>query len=100
MAVSDTIVSFMNYGIEKTPREIMLLLGDRIQQLRKQKKMSRENLAERSGVPAPTLRKFEQTGIISLESLLKLVKTLGRLEEFDSMLQPNDLESKRYLFDD
>ncbi|MNJ88777.1 helix-turn-helix protein [compost metagenome] len=90
----------MNYGIEKTPKEIMLLFGDRIQQLRKKKKMSRENLAERSGVPAPTLRKFEQTGIISLESLLKLVKTLGKLEEFETLLQPDDLESKRYLFDD
>lgn len=78
----------------------MLLFGDRIQQLRKKKKMSREQLAARSGVPAPTLRKFEQTGIISLESLLKLVKTLGRLEEFEPLLQPDDLESKRYLFDD
>lgn len=90
----------MNYGIEKTSREIAVLLAERIRQLRKNKKMSRENLAERSGVPAPTLRKFEQTGIISLESLLKLVKTLGRLEEFELLLLPNDLESKRYLFDD
>lgn len=88
------------YGLEKTPREIMLLLGERIRQLRKERKMSRQELANRSGVPAPTLRKFEQTGIISLESLLKLVKTVGRLEEFEKLLLPNDLESKRYLFDD
>lgn len=88
------------YGLEKTPREIMFLLGERIQQLRKERKMSRQELANRSGVPAPTLRKFEQTGIISLESLLKLVKTVGRLEEFEKLLLPNDLESKRYLFDD
>ena len=88
------------YGIEKTPKQVMLQLGERVRQLRKAQKMSRQDLADRSGVPSPTLRKFEQTGIISLESLLKLVQIFGRLEEFEKLLQPNDLESKRYLFDD
>ena len=78
----------------------MLQLGERVRQLRKAQKMSRQDLADRSGVPSPTLRKFEQTGIISLESLLKLVQIFGRLDEFEKLLQPNDLESKRYLFDD
>lgn len=90
----------MNYGIEKTPKQVMLQLGERVRQLRKARKMSRQELADRSGVPAPTLRKFEQTGIISLLSLLKLVQIFGRLEEFEQLLEPNDLESKRYLFDD
>jgi len=89
----------MRYGLEYTPKEIMLLLGERVFRLRKEQKMSRLELANRSGVPAPTLRKFEKTGIISLESLLKLVKVFGRLEEFELLLQPN-LESKRHLFDD
>lgn len=88
------------YGLEKTPKEITLILGKRVTQLRKERKMSREDLANRSGVPASTLRKFEQTGMISLESLLKLVKVFNRLEEFEKLLQPNDLESKRHLFDD
>lgn len=78
----------------------MLQLGERVRQLRKVKKISRQELADRSGVPAPTLRKFEQTGIVSLESLLKLVTILGRLEEFEQLLEPTDLESKRHLFDD
>jgi transcriptional regulator with XRE-family HTH domain len=90
----------VNYGIEKTPKQVMLQLGERVKQLRKVKKISRQELADRSGVPAPTLRKFEQTGIISLESLLKLVTILGRLEEFEQLLEPTDLESKRHLFDD
>jgi len=38
-------------------------------------------LAERSGVPLPTLRKFEQQGMISLESFLKLLMVLGNLED-------------------
>ena len=90
----------MGYGINKTPNEITYLLGQRLQQLRKERKMSREELAQRSGVPAPTLRKFEQTGAVSLETLLKLVKVFGKLNEFEKLLISNDLESKRYLFDD
>lgn len=89
----------MNYGIEKTPRELMYIFGERIKHLRKEQKISRRHMADISGVPAPTLRKFEKTGIISLESFLMLVKTLRRLEEFEQLLQPNYLESKRYLFD-
>lgn len=100
MAIFDIIVSFMSYGINKTSKEIMLLLAERIHTLRKERKMSRAELANRSGVPAPTLRKFEQTGTISLESLLKLTKILGRLQEFEKLLIPDNLESKRYLFDE
>lgn len=76
------------------------LLAGRVKKLRKERKISREELAGRSGVSTPSLRRFEDTGMISLESLLKLVKVLGRLEEFEKLLQPDDLESKRYLFDD
>ena len=41
---------------------------------------TQEGLAKRAGVPLATLRKFEQKGLISLESFLKLAMTLGMLE--------------------
>lgn len=43
--------------------------------------LTQEGLAQRSGVPLPTLRKFEQKGFISLESFLKLQMVLGGLED-------------------
>lgn len=42
--------------------------------------LTQEGLAVRSGVPLPTLRKFEQKGAISLESFLKLQMVVGGLE--------------------
>lgn len=42
--------------------------------------LTQEGLATRSGVALPTLRKFEQKGIISLESFLKLLMILNALE--------------------
>lgn len=48
---------------------------------RLQMELTQQGLAVRSGVPLPTLRKFEQKGSISLESFLKLQMVLGGLED-------------------
>ena len=42
--------------------------------------LTQEGLATRSGVSLPTFRKFEQKGVISLESFLKLLMILNGLE--------------------
>ena len=50
--------------------------------------LTQEGLADRSGVPLSTLRKFEQKGVISLESFLKLLSVVGDLEEMMNVLKP------------
>ncbi|WOF75179.1 helix-turn-helix transcriptional regulator [Parvibaculaceae bacterium PLY_AMNH_Bact1] len=50
--------------------------------------LTQAGLAERSGVSLPTLRKFEQKGLISLESFLKLSMALGSLEKFVAAAEP------------
>jgi len=52
---------------------------------------TQEGLAKRAGVPLPTLRKFEQKGLISLESFLKILMVLGSLEDLVSALE-NDVD--------
>jgi transcriptional regulator with XRE-family HTH domain len=47
--------------------------------------LSQKSLSERSGVSYGTLKKFEQTGKISLESLLKLALALNQLEGFEKI---------------
>ncbi|MFT5147143.1 MAG: helix-turn-helix domain-containing protein [Flavobacteriales bacterium] len=86
------------YGDDKSPKEIMLLLSKNVIVLRKQEKMSQKELSERSGVAYASIRKFESTGIISLESLLKICETLKRLTDFESILQQNDIKRKKDLF--
>lgn len=58
---------------------------------RKRLGLSRELLAERSSVPAPTIKKFETTGLISLRQFLLLWQTLDDLSRLYSILkeQPN-----------
>ncbi|HNG47923.1 MAG TPA: helix-turn-helix transcriptional regulator [Agitococcus sp.] len=58
---------------------------------RKQKKWSRQELAERSGVPAATIKHFESTGQISLRQFLLLWQLLDSLDtilELTSLKQP------------
>lgn len=50
--------------------------------------LTQEGLAERSGVPLSTLRKFEQKGLISLDSFLKILSVVGGLEEMLNVLKP------------
>lgn len=56
-------------------------------------------MAERSGVSLGSLKRFESHGKISLESFLKLVHLLGRLEEFSHLLNPTEnLDEVKKLF--
>jgi HTH-type transcriptional regulator/antitoxin HipB len=50
-------------------------------------------LAQRSGVSLASLRRFEDSGRISLESLLELAFALNRLDDFASLLQPSRASS-------
>ena len=51
-----------------------------LRQLREQARLSREALAERSSVPAATIKKFELTGQISFRQLLLLWQSLDDLK--------------------
>lgn len=55
--------------------------------------LTQEGLAERSGVALPTLRKFERTGALSLESFLKLHMVLGGLED---ILKATQIKEESY----
>lgn len=75
------------YSLIPTPYEVSKEIAQRHRKLRKQHKMSQEEMAERSGVSLGSLKRFENTGKISLESLLKLIHLLGRLDDFDHVLK-------------
>ena len=74
------------YSLEPTPTEVSKNLANRFRILRKKRKISQQEMAERSGVSLGSLKRFENSGKISLESLLKLMHLLGRLNEIDSIL--------------
>ncbi|MCY4051374.1 MAG: helix-turn-helix transcriptional regulator [Gammaproteobacteria bacterium] len=62
-------------------------LREQVKAIRVSQGLTQAGLANRSGVPLPTLRKYEQTGRISLESFLKILMVLGCLETFVQALK-------------
>jgi len=78
------------YSLEPTPYETGLEIAQRHRALRKKLKISQKEMAERSGVSLGSLKRFERSGKISLESLLKLVHLLGRLSDFDHVLKEKE----------
>ena len=64
-----------------TPAKAQKKLAENARARRLQMELTQEGLAKRAGVALPTLRKFEQTGYISLESFLKLHMVLGGLDD-------------------
>ncbi len=78
------------YTLEPTPYEISMQIAQRHRALRKRQKTSQKEMAERSGVSLGSLKRFERSGKISLESLLKLAHLLGRLSDFDKVLEEKE----------
>ena len=70
---------------QRTCREINRDLARRLARLRKRKKISQKELALRSGVSFGSIKRFEQTGDISLISLTKIAIALQVEDEMDSL---------------
>ncbi len=76
-----------------TPYELLTKIAERSKEKRLSLDLSQQSLADCSGVSLGVLKKFERTGKISLESLLKLALVLDSLQEFDLLFSPKPLES-------
>ena len=71
-----------------TPASVMDALRGRYRDLRLSLDLTQSALAKRSGVSLGTIKRFESTGKISLEALLKLSLVLECLDEFDHLARP------------
>ncbi|RHJ84800.1 helix-turn-helix domain-containing protein [Parabacteroides sp. AM08-6] len=74
-----------NFDID-TPHELLAVLAGNLQKRRLEKGLSREALTELSGVPTPTIAKFEQKHTISLASYVALAKALGYSKAIKGLL--------------
>ncbi|MBN2860363.1 MAG: helix-turn-helix transcriptional regulator [Sphaerochaetaceae bacterium] len=65
-----------------TPKKATESIAENVREQRLLLNLTQAGLAKRSGVPVPTIRRFEQQGKISLESLVQLLMVLGTLDKF------------------
>jgi transcriptional regulator with XRE-family HTH domain len=85
----DNILSIMGkYSVNKVPSDILVLIAQNVVALRKEEGWTQQELSEKSDVSYGSIKRFETSGQISLESLLKIVESLRRLSEFENILLP------------
>lgn len=75
-----------------TPHKAQEKLAEHTKTKRLAMGLTQRGLAYRSGVKLATLRKFEQKGVISLESFLKLLMVLGALERVVEAVRPEQVK--------
>ncbi|WP_199721315.1 helix-turn-helix domain-containing protein [Neisseria weixii] len=71
-----------------------------LRNLRKLQGYSREKLAEISTVPAPTIKKFETTGQISLRQFLLLWQSLDDLQKLYALTQKSVIQEHPKTIED
>jgi len=69
------------------PRDVLLTLRTWLRSERQRLRWTQAELARRSGVPAASISRLEQTGLASTDSLFKIVFALDRLEAFQDFLK-------------
>lgn len=74
----------------KSPFEMTKEIAKKAQEKRLKLNMSQQTLSEKSGVSYGTLKKFEQKGQISLESLLKIALALGEMDKLENLFTKED----------
>jgi transcriptional regulator with XRE-family HTH domain len=62
-------------------------LGERARQLRLIRKLRQDELAARAGIGVATVRRFEKTGIASIENVLRIAAALQVEAGFDKLFE-------------
>jgi len=78
------------YGM--SDKAIVRDIGKRIRQMRLNKNISQETLSERIGIHRVTLSKIERGQLISLLTLIQIMRGLGELQRLENFL-PEDMIS-------
>lgn len=71
---------------DKNPERLATILAENCRKRRLDRGLSRRSLSEITGIPEPTLERFETQGKISLEAFLKLVVEFGWFDEMSAIM--------------
>jgi len=82
------MISNISQTLPPLPHEITEYIARRARAKRLALNFSQQSLSERSGVSFGVIKKFERTGKISLESLLKIASVLNCSENFAELFKP------------
>jgi len=71
-----------------TDKAVLAEIGQRLQRERLNQNMAQADLARKSGLSPRTLQSLEAGNVCTVESLIRTLRVLGRLNTLDSFLPP------------
>lgn len=82
---NNNILSVLDSFVLDNSEDICRQVAENFRRRRVEKNITRRRISELSEVPLSTVARFEQKGLISLESLVKLAMALGYASEVRSL---------------
>ena len=79
--------------VDQSPQGLQRQVAARFKQLRLSKNVTRAVLSNQSGVPEPTIKRFEASGEISIKSLARLAFFLDAAAGFTQLFQLPEIRS-------
>jgi len=70
----------------ESSEDIIMLIAKKVKEIRRIKKISQNDLASKSGVSFGSIKRFECSGEISLNSLIKILISLNLIDEIRSLI--------------
>ncbi len=71
---------------EMTNSAILEEIGQRLKDTRLRKNIQQKELAERCGISLPSVQRVEKGSVVSMETLVSVMRGLGLLENFEQLL--------------
>ena len=87
-----------DFYIHKNSKNVLKELSVKARSLRKIHKWNQEEMARRANMSLGSYKRFEQSGQISLESLLNIAFVFDRLNEFEGIFLPSEAKPSEKLF--
>ena len=86
-------------NLMKTPKDVNNDVVKRMKARRKEQKLTQAELSRHADVSLGSLKRFEQTGNISLNSLIKIAFVLGCQEDFEGLFAKKGYSSIQEVID-
>ena len=87
------------FSLQKTPGQLTADVAKRAALRRKELGLTQSELAERAGMSLGSLRRFEQTGAVAFESLVRICIALGCEDDLASLFSRRAYRSIQEVID-
>ena len=84
---------------QKTPNEVAREVAGRVRARRKEMRLTQEQMARKAGMSLASYKRFEQKGLIALDSLIRISIVCGCEGDFDELFAKRHYASIQEVLD-